>query len=362
MVDGVRPLAPACPFNTSVEARGLTPFVPPLATPHSPFANPGPMQLSLRQLRYVVAAADAGNVSEAARRLNVSQPSISSAIAEVEAFVGAALFIRRHGRGVALTPAGVRIVNDARLLLKHAEDFAQNAIDQSSQLKGEIVVGCFLTLAVRFMPALLARFAQLYPGVTVILHEGDQEELLALLLSGRAELALAYSFALPPEVLAEALAELPPHAVVAAGHPLARRQRVSLCELAHEPFILLDLPYSRDYFFSLFQAVGAEPRVVFRSRSQELIQGLVAHGHGFAIQNAIPGSTVAYDGSPIAVLPLEEPLTPTRIMSLRLKRQAVRPAVEAFASFLCGAFGPGGPFAPGSITPPRTGKVQRRRA
>ena len=58
------------------------------------------MQLSLRQLRYVVAAADAGNVSEAARRLNVSQPSISSAIAEVEAFVGVALFmlyLHRHG-------------------------------------------------------------------------------------------------------------------------------------------------------------------------------------------------------------------------------------------------------------------------
>ncbi len=320
------------------------------------------MQLSLRQLRYLVAAADAGNVSAAARRLHVSQPSISSAIAEVEAYVGVPLFVRRHGRGVTLTAAGEKVVNDARLLLKHAADFAQNALDQSGALKGEIVVGCFLTLAVRFMPALLARFAQLYPGIAVTLHEGDQEELLAMLLSGRAEVALAYSFALPPEVLAQPLAELPPHAVVAAGHPLAGRGRVSLRELADEPFILLDLPYSRDYFFSLFQAVGTEPKVVFRSRSQELIQGLVAHGHGFAIQNAIPGSTVAYDGSRIAVLAIEEPLTPTRIMCLRLKRHPVRPAVEAFASFLCDAFAPGGPFAPGSITPPRIDKVQRRRA
>jgi DNA-binding transcriptional LysR family regulator len=320
------------------------------------------MQLSLRQLRYLVAAADAGNVSGAARRLNVSQPSISSAISEVETYVGVPLFIRRHGRGVALTPAGEKVVNDARLLLKHAEDFAQNALDHSSGLKGEIVVGCFLTLAVRFMPALLARFAQRYPGIAVTLHEGDQEELLAMLLSGRAEVALSYSFALPPDVLAQPLAELPPHAVVAASHPLAKRTRVSLRELAHDPFILLDLPYSRDYFFSLFHAVGAEPRVVFRSRSQELIQGLVAHGHGFAIQNAIPGRTVAYDGSRIAVLAIKEPLTPTRIMCLRLRRHAVRPAVEAFTSFLSSAFAPGGLFAPGSITPPRIDPMRRRRA
>lgn len=116
--------------------------------------------------------------------------------------------------------------------------------------------------------------------------------------------------------------------------------------------MLLDLPYSRDYFLSLFHAVGLEPRIVFRSRSQELIRGLVAHGHGFAIQNAIPGTTVAYDGSRIAVLALEEPLTPTRIMCLRLKRHEARPAVKAFASFLSSAFAPGGLFAPGSITPP----------
>ena len=110
------------------------------------------MQVSLRQLRYVVAAAEAGNVTEAARRLSVSQPSISSAIAELEGFVGVALFIRQHARGVTLTPAGARIVNEARLLLKHAGEFSQNALDLSNELKGEIIVGCFLTLAVRFMP------------------------------------------------------------------------------------------------------------------------------------------------------------------------------------------------------------------
>jgi DNA-binding transcriptional LysR family regulator len=317
------------------------------------------MQFSLRQLRYVVAAADCGHVTEAARRLNVSQPSVSSAIAELEEFTGAPLFVRHHARGVTLTPVGERVVNEARLLLKHAEDFGQSAFASGGALRGEIVVGCFLTLAVRFMPALLARFAQAHPGITVRLHEGDQEELIDMLIAGRAELALAYGFAIPDDLLAQPLTELPPHAIVAADHRLAAEGQTSLRELAEEPYILLDLPYSRDYFFGLFHAVGAEPRIVFRSRSQELIRGLVAHGHGFAIQNAIAGTNVAYDGARVAMLALDSGLAPTRITCLRHRRSPLRPAVQAFETFLHQAFGPGGAFAPGSITPPRIDPVQR---
>jgi len=73
------------------------------------------MDVSLRVLRYVVAAADCRNVTEAARRLRVSQPSVSSAIAELEGAVGVQLFIRQHARGINLTPAGDRIVIFAEL-------------------------------------------------------------------------------------------------------------------------------------------------------------------------------------------------------------------------------------------------------
>jgi DNA-binding transcriptional LysR family regulator len=183
--------------------------------------------------------------------------------------------------------------------------------------------------------------------------------LLTMLLAGKIELALAYNFALTQELEAQPLAELPPYVVVSAAHRLAQRRSISLRELASEPFVLLDLPYSRDYFFGLFQTVGVEPRVVFRTRSQELIRGLVAHGHGYGIQNAIAATSTAYDGGEIAALAIEEKLPPTRIMCVRLKQNSLRPAVEAFAAFLRESFAPGGPFAPGSITAPRVGAVQR---
>lgn len=302
------------------------------------------MSISLRVLRYVVTSAECGNVSEAARRLHVSQPSVSGAIAELEAGLGMPIFVRHHARGVSLTAAGTRLVNEARLLLKHADDFERGAIALGGALQGEIAVGCFMTLAPRFMPALLAAFSRRHPGITVKLEEGDQKEILEALTSGRTELALSYAFAVPDQVATESLTDLPPYAIVASTHPLARREIVSLAELVDDPLVLLDLPHSREYFFGLFRSCGLEPRIGYRSRSYELVRGLVANGHGYAIHNAILHTTTTYDGGTLAVLRLKEKLAPVSVVSLRLRRPASRQAVAAFADFVREAFSPAGLF------------------
>ncbi len=319
------------------------------------------MSLSLRALRYVVATADSGNVTEAARRLNVSQPSVSAAIAASEAEIGTHLFVRHHARGMTLTAAGQRYVNEARHLLAHARDFAQSAKALGESVQGEIAFGCFLTLAPRFMPGLLAAFAEVQPGITIRLEEGDQREIIDGVLNGRIELAVSYGYAVPEDLVGERLIDLPPLLVVSADHRLAHRGSVSLTEVADEPFLLYDLPHTRDYFFSLFTACAIEPRIAFRSRSYELIRGLVGQKRGYTLHNAAPRTTMAYDGSQVAVIPLTEALPPVRVMRLSLRRQALRPAVEAFASFLTQAFSPGGMFAPGSIAPAGIHPVEDRR-
>jgi DNA-binding transcriptional LysR family regulator len=311
------------------------------------------MRFSLRALRYVVETADAGSVTEAAKRLNVSQPSISAAVSQLEAELGVQIFIRHLAKGVTLSPAGQRLVNDARLLLNHARDFAQSAQSLGSTLHGEIVVGSFSTLATRFMPGLLSGFRERQPGISVKLEEGDQQEIIDGLVSGRTELALSYSFAVPDEIVGEKFCELPPYIVLSADHPLANRSSISLTEMRDEPFILLDLPHSRDYFASLFTASGIEPRISFRTRSFELIRGLIGNGQGYSIHNAVPRTTIGYDGSRVAVVPITEKLPATHVMALRLKRHALRPAVQTFADYARDAFAVGGQFAPGSIAPAR---------
>ena len=287
------------------------------------------MNASLRGLSYIVAAAECENVSEAARRLNVSQPSISAAISQFEDEFAVQIFIRRHARGVTLTPAGERVVREARMLLTHAQDFHQMVRELGEGLTGEVVIGAFPTLAIRYMPHLLGSLAKLHPGIAVAMHEGDQDEILAGLAEGRIEVALSYTFAIPGDISVERLQRLHPHAVLPADHPLAAEPAIDLAALAPEPFLLLDLPHSRDYFLRLFSTEGVQPNIVHRSRSPELLRGLVARGRGYTLHNALPDTPYTYDGGRVAMIPLRGEREPTEVAILTSRRTRPRPAVSA---------------------------------
>lgn len=246
------------------------------------------------------------------------------------------------------TVAGRRFVNEARILLNHANDFARSAGALGASVTGEITVGSFVTLAARFMPGLLAGFAERAPGITVNLEEGNQQELLEGLISGRLELALAYAYAVPDGLKAERLTELPPYVLVSSQHRLAGRGQISLHEIGEDPFILLDLPISRDYFLNLFLTCGIEPRIAYRSRSPELIRSLIGHGRGYTIHNVLPRNGLGYDGHPIVALRITEPVPSVHVVALSLRRQNMRPSVALFAAFMTEAFAPGGLFDTGS--------------
>lgn len=136
--------------------------------------------------------------------------------------------MRNLAKGVTPSPAGQRLVNDARLLLNHARDFAQSAQSLGNTHHGEIVVGSFLTLATRFMPGLPSGFRQRQPGISVKLEESNQQEIIDALMSGRTELAHSYSFAVPDDIAGDKLCELLPYVLLSADHPLARRLRSAL--------------------------------------------------------------------------------------------------------------------------------------
>jgi len=293
----------------------------------------------------MVETADAGSVTEAARRLGVTQPSISAVLGQVEKELGYPIFVRHHARGVTLSAAGERLMAEARHLLGHARDFGQLAVSLGDPLSGEIHVGAFSSLAMRYMPWLIAAFSRLYPQITIRLTDGNQQVILDGLASGGLELALSYDFALTAELEATELAELPPYILLSASHPLAGASILSLHDLADEPLILLDLPHSRDYFLGLFAQCGITPRIFIRSQSSEIVRGLVGNGLGYALRNVLPQSRVGYDGSVISVAEIKEQLEPVRINLLHLARSELRPAAKAFSDFIRAAFAPGGAFA-----------------
>jgi DNA-binding transcriptional LysR family regulator len=291
------------------------------------------IQYTLKQLAYFAAAAERSSVTDAARALNVSQPSVSTAIGHLEDVLGTQLFLRHHAQGLSLTPAGRRLLAKARSLLAHAEELGADQWSEGGHLRGELQLGYFVTFAPYYLPGLLTQFAGIHPDVSVGLQEGDIETLRRALAIGTLELALLYDLALGAELAREPLVALKPYAVLPAKHPLARRKRVPLALLAAEPFILLDLPHSREYFRAIFLAYGIEPMVRYAAPSIEMVRGLVASGHGVGLLNIRPARDEAYDGSPLACRPLAEDTPPLRIVLARPAQ--ARPTRAADALIAC---------------------------
>ncbi len=294
----------------------------------------GAMQkFTLRQLDYFVIAAESESLAEAASRANVSQPSISTAIAKLEDQLGVQLFVRHHAQGISLTHMGRRVLGDARNLLRQAADFEHNAADSGEALRGALEIGCFVTFAPAFMPALITAFSRMHPDVSLRLHEATQDELVAGLTAGRLDLALLYDLELPDRIQCEHVATGHPYALLHAGHPLAKRRRIPLRDLSSEPFILLDVPPSRTYFLGLFEAAGLSPEVAFASSSLEMVRGLVGSGAGFSLLVTRPHGDATYDGSALAIRPIDTAARPSEISLARLEQISPTRIMETFSSF-----------------------------
>ena len=264
------------------------------------------LRYSLRQLEYFVVTAQCCSVADAARKLSVSQPSVSKAISNLEAKFSTQLFIRHHAKGVSLTQAGERLLVDARSLLRYAKDLQQSALDSGELINGQVEVACFMNVAPVFMPALLADFQQAHEGVSVRLHEGNQDNLISGLISGHYELALMFDLVLPDEITIKKMAAFDHYSLWPEGHPQASKKAVSLHDMMADNLVLLDVPPSREYFLGIFRSMGLEPLVSFSSPSLEMVRGMVGQGRGYSLLVTNPHLDFTYDGQKIITLPLAD--------------------------------------------------------
>jgi DNA-binding transcriptional LysR family regulator len=205
--------------------------------------------LELRHLRYFVAVAHEGHVTRAAEKLRMQQPPLSQQIRALEREVDAQLFVR-HPRGVALTDAGRSFLADAEAILAQAEHAKIRARRTARGETGRIAVG--FTTSAPFHP-LVARaireFRAKRPDVSFVLEESSSADMVSGLRDGRLDVAFIRSSLVDPEgvvvheLLYEAMA-----AAFPARHPLAKRLRLTLKDLADETFILYRRPDGRGLY------------------------------------------------------------------------------------------------------------------
>ena len=296
------------------------------------------MRYTFKQLEYFVAVAECGSIARAADVVHVTAPSISAAVAQLEEELSLRLFVRQ-ANGLQLTPSGREVLERAKSVLAQAHSLHEVGSADADELRGKIALGCLLTLAPLVLPQICQTFSRLHPGVSVELMEGSQDQLIGAMRRGLADLVLTYDMHLPPDLRFEKLAALPPMVMLCADHRLAKAHAVDLKDLAQDPYILLDLPLSRDYFLALFEKAGLAPTIRMRTTSFEVLRTLVANDFGYSIAVVRPKNESALDGTPIIIRPISNPL-PAMDMGLLSRKTDFSPVALALKKHVQTLIGP----------------------
>jgi DNA-binding transcriptional LysR family regulator len=289
-----------------------------------------PLRFTLRQLEYFVAVGEAGSIAKAAEQVNVSPPSISASIAQLESEFGIQLFVRKHSHGLSLTTGGRAFLKEAARLLAAADALHDMASDIAGKVRGPLAVGCLMTFAQIVLPPLRMKFERIYPEVRVRQFERNQGQLLEMLQRGEIDAALTYDLELSQEMVFEPLAELPAYVMLPVGHRLAAKESITPQELVYEPMVLLDLPYSREYFLSAFQHRGLRPNIAERTGDIAVMRSMVANGFGYGIANMRPLNTMSPDGKPLVFVPLTGDIRPLTMGVLLPNAEHRTQTVQAF--------------------------------
>lgn len=229
------------------------------------------------QLRYFLAVAETGSFSRAAKRVSVTQPSLSAGIAKLERELGARLFDRDR-QGVALTPAGSRFLVRARRIAAEYE----HALVELSEVSDPTLlrIGVLGTIPTALIEDLLEQHRALGSGEALEILDGSERDITERLERGRIDLALTvvrpHHARFHPEVLTRERYMM----VLPADHPLADESEVMAEQLARDRMALRRHCEALPEINRFFIARGVRPRFVLKTTSDERVLAVVRAGAG----------------------------------------------------------------------------------
>ena len=291
-------------------------------------------RMELRHLRYFQAVAEELSFSKAARRLHIAQPALSRAVKELEEKIGVVL-MRRNRRAVSLTEAGAMMLHEIGILFQRVDDAVKRVQRIANGEEGELQVGYIGPPTQAFLGRLLAEFRRRYPRVSVILEERTPERVWEMVARGRLEIGLTrpvlaqHAHGLHTTVLRRE----PFHAVLPAGHPLAKKREVPWRALAGEPLVILARREGvglHDAILTACQRAKFTPRLVHTPSVIHTVLSYVESGAGIGI---IPDSIAALGaGGPL----IFRPLVPTQAIELVMvwAGNCTSPAATAFRALV----------------------------
>lgn len=292
--------------------------------------------ISLKALRYFMAAIRAGSITEAAKVVNIVPSAVHTAINQVEAAFGLQLTIRNRATGISLTATGQQMVPKIQNLLDEYEGLMRDGGDMRTQVSGILRVGYYAPAAPAFMPQIIERILANNADVNVKFFECDNQSAQDGLMSGGYDVIVCVANAMKPGITYETLLEVPAYALVAQSHPFAVRPKISIQDLRNENIVLLDLPVVSEYYASQFDHVGIAPNIVATATSLEMVRSLVGRGVGCSLLHMAVANDLTYAGDRVVAVPLGPPVEPFKIVLGHLggkPRRLVQVFIEELRSY-----------------------------
>jgi len=295
------------------------------------------MAFTLRQVRYFVATAEVGQISQAAFHLSISQSAITSAIQELESLLGVSLFIRSP-QGMTLTDSGRHFLNHAYSILRSVEDALKSPLPDTT-VEGQLSLAASYTVMGYFLPYHLQRLAQWYQGMELELYEQERETIELGLLDGKFDMAVVLTANLcHPDIAAETLFSSERRLWLPSRHPLSQCSSVKLADVSKEPFILLTVDEADQTALRYWEPSGLKPRVMLRTSSVEAVRSMVANGTGVAILSDLVYRPWSLEGRRIETLSLTDHVPPMSVgLAWRRDREFTAP-MKAFREYFRNSF------------------------
>lgn len=274
------------------------------------------MEMNIQKYMAFVKTAEYGSFTKAAEILNYSQSGISRMIRDLENEWHVCLLERNH-TGVVLTSDGQRLLPRVSELCRDFEKINTEIDDMNGLASGLIRIGTFSSVATHWLPEIIRRFRQDYPGIDYEMLLGDYTEIESWIASGRVDcgflrLPAAGDF---ETIFLEQDRLL---AVIPEGHYLADSARVPLSELCREPFMLLEKGAKAE-ISALFAKSGLTPDVQFTTWDDYAIMSMVESGLGVSILPELILKRIPYH---IVIKELDVPAFRSIGLALRSRRSA----------------------------------------
>jgi LysR family transcriptional regulator, hydrogen peroxide-inducible genes activator len=284
--------------------------------------------MNLRDLRYLVALADARHFGHAATKSHVSQPTLSAQIKKLEDYLGAPL-VERRPRNVALTAIGERVVARARRVLQDCDDIVELARAARDPLAGTLRVALIPTLAPYLLPSLTPALRKRLPKLQLLLYEYQTGALLERLRAGEIDVGILALGVDTEGLETRALGEEAFTLAVPPAHRLAKQATVQADDLSGETLLLLEDGHClRDQALEVCSRIDVRESEDFRATSLETLRQMVAAGLGVTLLPELATRGPFAAAKSVVVRPFGKP-APYRTLGAAWRRSTTRSAAIA---------------------------------